>query len=123
MQLLDNDWARCEKYIEAALKYAHDSHQLGDVRKSVEQGTAQFFPFEKSAMITEIVDYPNKSVCRIWLAGGDLEELVEAEKKICDWARRHGCDGIEIIGRHGWKKVLKDYLPTSTVLVKDLKDE
>ena len=82
-----------------------------------------FFPFEKSAMITEIVDYPNKSVCRIWLAGGDLEELVEAEKKICDWARRHGCDGIEIIGRHGWKKVLKDYLPTSTVLVKDLKDE
>lgn len=120
---LDKTWERCAPYIQAALKYAHDSHKLADVRQSIEQGTAQFFPLEKSAIVTEIVDYPNRAVCRIWLAGGDMDELVEGEKMITEWAKSHGCDGIEIIGRKGWQKILKDYTPTSIVLIKELKDE
>lgn len=118
--LLDKNWERCSEYIEAALKYAHDSHSLADVRQSVEEGTAQFFPFEKSAIVTEIVDYPNRSVCRIWLAGGDMGELLEGEKIVSDWAKSLGCHGMEIIGRKGWQKVLKEYEPTSIVLVKEL---
>jgi hypothetical protein len=116
----DKTWERCAQYIEAALGYAHDSHSLADVRQSVDEGTAQFFPFEKSAIVTEIVDYPNRSVCRIWLAGGDMDELLEGEKIVSDWAKSLGCHGMEIIGRKGWQKVLKEYEPTSIVLVKEL---
>ena len=55
---------------------------MDDVAEAVWSGKAQFFPLEKSAIITEIVDYPQKAMCRIWLAGGDLDELMDAEISI-----------------------------------------
>jgi hypothetical protein len=83
-------------------------------------GEAQLHPLEKSCIITEVVDYPSLTVCRIWLAGGDLDELVEAEKSIAVWAKAQGCDAMEINGRKGWQRQLKDYTATSVVLTKEL---
>jgi len=54
------------------------------------------------------------------LAGGNMDELVEAEKKIVPWAKSHGCSGMEIIGRKGWERQLKDYNAASTVLIKEI---
>ena len=45
---------------------------------------------------------------------------MEAEKKIALWAKEEGCDAMEIIGRHGWKKKLVDYRSVATVLAKDI---
>lgn len=114
------EWDRCEQYIIDALAYANDSHSIDDVKQAVDSGSAQFHPLNKSAIVTEVVDYPKKSVCRIWLAGGELEELVEAEKQIAIWAKSIGCHGLEIIGRKGWSRTLADYKETSVVLVKEL---
>lgn len=116
-------WARCSRYVRDALEYAGGTHSIDDVYRAVSSGKAQFFPLEKSAIITEIVDYPQRSICRIWLAGGELDELKEAEKSIAVWAKSIGCDGIEIIGRKGWQRQLKDYTATSVVLVKDISNE
>jgi hypothetical protein len=120
MSSLDKEWERCKGYILDALAYANHSHSLDDVKQSVEAGTAQFMPLDKSAIVTEIVDYPKKSVCRIWLAGGDMDELIQAEKHIARWAKSIGCHGLEIIGRKGWQRVLTDYTPQSVVLTKEL---
>lgn len=114
-----DEFERCADYIEAALEHAGNSHSLQDVWDAISQGYAAFFPLEKSAIVTEIVSYPQYKVGRIWLAGGDLDELVEAEKDVSEWAREKGCDGMEIIGRHGWKKKLSDYKAVATVLVKE----
>lgn len=122
MSLLD-EFERLAHNIENALEYANDSHNALDVLDAVKSGKAQFFSIGDSCVITEIVDYPQKSVCRIWLAGGNMDELLEAEKHIASLAKEHGCDGMEIIGRKGWQRVLKDYKPSAVVLVKDLKDE
>ena len=117
--LLD-EWGRCQHWIEAALPYASNSHGINDVWLAVQNGKAQFFPRQKCAIVTEIVDYPRRSVCRIWLAGGDLDELIDAEKDIAQWARSIGCSGMEIIGRKGWQRKLTDYQPKSTVFVREL---
>jgi len=116
-------WARCSKYIEDALEYAGGSHTIQDVMLAVSEGKAQFFPLERSAIVTEVVDYPQKAMCRIWLAGGDLDELMEAEVALCAWAKAQGCDGMEIIGRRGWSRQLKDYRQSAVVLMKDFSDE
>ena len=116
-------WQRCSRYIQDALKYAGETHTIDDVFHAVAHGKAQFFPLEKSAIVTEIVDYPQRSICRIWLAGGELDELIEAEKSIAIWAKSIGCDGMEIVGRKGWQRQLKDYTASSVILVKDLRDE
>ncbi len=115
-----DEFERCADYIQAALVYAGHSHTLQDVWQAITNKQAAFFPLEKSAIVVEIVDYPQRATCRIWLAGGDMEELIEAEKNVCDWAKELGCDSMEIIGRKGWERQLKDYKPTATILVKDL---
>jgi len=119
MSLLD-EWDRCKGYIEDALEYADHSHTIDDVRQAIEDKYAVFFPLQKSAIVVEIVKYPRRKSCRIWLAGGDLEELMVAEKVVANWAKKQGCDGMEIIGRHGWKKKLVDYRSVATVLAKDI---
>lgn len=111
---------RLAHHIEAALAYSGDTHSLLHVVDAIKDGSAQFFPLENSVIVTEIVDYPKRAVCRIWLAGGEMDELIEAEKSIAEWARSHGCDGMEIIGRKGWERQLKDYKPASTVLIKEI---
>jgi len=118
-----DQWARCSKYIEDALEYAGGSHTIQDVMLAVSEGKAQFFPLDKSAIVTEIVDYPQKAMCRIWLAGGDLDELVEAEVALSAWAKTQGCDGMEIIGRRGWSRKLESYRESAVVLMKDFSDE
>lgn len=121
--LLSDEWERCKGYVRDALGYAGGSHTVGDVLQAVMSGKAQFFPLKKSAIITEIVDYPQKTMCRIWLAGGKLEELMEAEKMVTQWAKEQGCDGMEIVGRKGWSRTLSDYRESSVVLTKDFSDE
>lgn len=111
---------RLAHHIEAALAYSGDTHSLVDVVDAIKDGSAQFFPLENSVIVTEVVDYPQKAVCRIWLAGGEMDELIEAEKSIVDWAKSHGCSGMEIIGRKGWERQLKDYNAASTVLIKEI---
>lgn len=49
-----------------------------------------------------------------------MDELMEAEKNICVWARELGCTSMEIIGRKGWERQLSDYTASAVVLVKDL---
>lgn len=120
--LLD-EFEHLAHHIEAALEYAGGSHTLLDVLDAIKENRAQFFPLRNSAIVTEIVDYPQRSVCRIWLAGGDMDELLEAEKIIARWAKKLGCTGMEIIGRKGWERQMKDYKPASVVLVKDISDE
>ncbi len=120
---LGGQWERCHKWISDALEYAGGTHTMEDVYHAVATGKAQLHPLEKSAIITEIVDYPQRSICRIWLAGGDLSELTEAEKSISVWAKSLGCDAMEIIGRKGWQRHLKDYTATAVILAKDLNDE
>lgn len=120
---LTDQWLRCQKWISDALEYSGGTHSIDDVYLACAVGEAQLHPLEKSCIITEVVDYPSLTVCRIWLAGGDLDELVEAEKSIAVWAKAQGCDAMEINGRKGWQRQLKDYTATSVVLTKDLRDE
>lgn len=120
MSSLADEFERCADYIEAALEYAGHSHTLTDVWQAVRDNKAAFFPYEKSAIVVEIVDYPQRSTCRIWLAGGDMDELLQAEKEVCKWAVERGCSSMEIIGRKGWERVLADYSATATVLTKDM---
>ena len=120
---LSEQWQRCHKWISEALAYSGGTHSMEDVFGAVALGDAQLHPLEKSCIITAIVDYPQRSVCRIWLAGGELNELIEAEKSIAIWAKSLGCDAMEINGRMGWKRQLKDYTASSVVLTKELRDD
>ena len=114
-----DDADRCKKWIVDALKYAHNSHTFEQVIEIVKRGDAQLWAFKDSAIVTEIINYPQRRTLRFWLAGGNLETLLEVEPKIRKWSILYNCKAVEIIGRKGWGKVLKDYEPTATVFIKE----
>ena len=116
-----DEWRRLRHLILAALEHAGDTHTEHDILDLLRNDQAQFWPAENSAMITEIVGYPNGSHCRIWLAGGNYDELRGLERdRVIPWARSRGCRRIELVGRKGWARRLKDYDEVATVLAKEI---
>lgn len=95
------------KYIEDALEYTKGTHTLDDIWNGVVRGDLQFWPGDKSAIITEIQIYPQTKVMHIFLAGGDLEELLEMEKSVRAYAKTIGCNSMSISGRRGWLRIFE----------------
>lgn len=93
-----------------------------DVYSSILSGDAQLWTGKKSAIVTYISDFPKGKTLCVFLGGGELEEIkYELLPTIEEWARLEGCTQAEIVGRHGWERVLKDYKNSKKVnLVKDL---
>jgi len=65
----------------------------------------------ESAVITEVAQYPQKKICRYFLAGGNninnwLEPIQETIEK---FAKHNNCNSIEVAGRKGWARKLKGY--------------
>ena len=116
-----DEWRRLRHHILAALEHAGGTHTEHDILDLLRNDQAQFWPAENSAMITEIVGSPNGSHCRIWLAGGEYDELRGLERdRVIPWARSRGCRRIELVGRKGWARRLKDYDEVAVVLAKEI---
>lgn len=112
----DATWAIAAPMLERALKH-QDTHGIDDVRAAIERGEAQLWCGARSCVVTEIIEHPRRRVCRIWLAAGCKKELIEQMLvDIRKWARMQTCDKLEVVGRKGWSRVLKDFSQPHTVL-------
>jgi len=121
--LIELDWVRCGPWLKAALAHAGRTHTLGDVRAMVEAGEAQVWPGVRAAMVTVLEDDPGERRLLIWLAGGDLTELVERLRPAAEaWARSQGCRRVLVIGRPGWERALapEGYAPLARIIAKEL---
>ena len=116
-----DEWRRLRHHILAALEHAGGTHTEDDVLDLLRADQAQFWPAANSAMVTEIVGYPQGSHCRIWLAGGEYDELRALERDmVIPWASSMGCRRIELVGRKGWARRLNDYQEVARVLAKEI---
>jgi len=113
---------RCKPWLEAAIERAGGTHTLSDVVQSVVEGKMQFWPAPRGCAVTEIIKYPQKKVLHIFLAGGEMDQILDMDSSAVEFAKMNGCTGMSIAGRRGWKRVLKDkgYEETFTVLGKDI---
>ena len=116
------EFMRCQPYIEAALEYTKGTHNIRDIWDGIVTGNFQLWPGEKSAVVTEIQIYPQAKVMHIFLAGGDLEELLEMEKSVRAFAETIGCNSMSISGRRGWVKIFErdGWEEVCTSIVKEL---
>ena len=108
----------CRKWIEDALEYSGGSHDFQDVADGILSGRMQLWPAEKGCAVTEIVLYPKKSVLHVFLAGGEMETIVNMIDSAVAWGKTQGCTSMTIAGRRGWVRVLArhGYKPVMTVL-------
>jgi hypothetical protein len=114
-------WLRCRPWVEAALGYAGGTHVWTDVWAEIAAGECQFWPGERSAMVTHILDFPRSRGLHFWLCGGDLSELLDMLPQIEAWGHAQGCTKFTTAGRPGWQRVLKahGYQPVWNVCAKD----
>lgn len=116
-------WQRCRGWIEAALQHASGAHTIEDIEAAIEAGTAQFWPSERAAIVTQIWHEPKLKTLNFWLGGGDLKELLKMRPFIEAWAVTQGCRMAVGGGvRPEWGRFLAKYgySPRWIVFAKDL---
>jgi hypothetical protein len=90
--------------LEPALAYAGGTHTYDDVCSLVEEGRLQYWHFGRSAVVTEILQYPRKKILSFFLAGGNLAELHAMLPGLLEWGRSEGCTEAFLTGRAGWTR-------------------
>jgi hypothetical protein len=68
------------------------------------------------------VVYPQVTVLNIFLAGGELGQLLDMEGDAFQWAKAQGCKSVTLSGRLGWQRALKSrgWKPTHINLSREL---
>jgi hypothetical protein len=114
--------AEIERMIGEALEY-DPSYGVEDVLAEVTERRAELWLGEESIAVTNIIDKPKVRQFHIWIAAGNLVELMdEVYPQIEARAREFGCTVITISGRRGWIRALKKegFGEVATVGVKEL---
>ena len=111
------------KMIEAALAHGNNTHSFDDIVNGVASQDYQFWPMEKSFLVTEVSTYPNLRALHIFLAGGDLTEIKSIDDTLLEFAKQLNASVISLSGRRGWVKALADldYRVAHVTMFKEVK--
>lgn len=101
------EYQRARAWLLPALEFEGDPE--AELIAKLRAGHAQLWLGEESAMVTEVHDDSEGRSVHVWLAGGDLAEIVSLTPGIAAWGRMMGCVEATIEGRAGWARVLKPY--------------
>ena len=123
--LMRREFDRSWPWLQAAIEtIGEQTHTKDHIWQRVEAGRAQLWPLSRSAVVTEIVGYDNDvRHLRLWLAGGDLDELRAFVPRLEAFGRDNGCSKAIIEGRKGWLRALASQgynEPKAVTLTKDL---
>tara|TARA_R100000781_G_C4048762_1_gene116718 strand:+ start:21 stop:557 length:537 start_codon:yes stop_codon:yes gene_type:complete len=120
-------WDMVEPYLEAVIEKSQGEAVLEDYYEHISTGDMQLWVAIESSeilacMVTQIAPYPSKRVLRIISLGGmQMDSWIEFLPDVEHWAMGMGCSSLELWGRKGWLKILKDWECSYHVLTKDLK--
>ena len=109
---LDFVWKDCVPFLEKAID---DTYSIDDIYKNIEKDLFQLWISwngeVECAVVTEMAQYPQKKILRYFLAGGkNLDRwLTKIQTRIEEFAKRNGCQTVEVAGRKGWSKKLTGY--------------
>ena len=107
-------WSLVQEYLITALEYGLGEYSIGDIKKSCKSKDMQLWVKMgrevKGAFVTKIAKYPQKNLLCVILLGGDefQEWRDEADALLNAFGKEHNCEYIELFGRKGWGRALKD---------------
>lgn len=95
------EWTRCRKWILPALEDVTEIRLI----QALVAGRAQLWPGRRSAVVTEMISGDEIKLI-LWLAGGDLREILGMQPGLEAWARAQGAASAWVDGRKGWRRVM-----------------
>jgi len=129
---IDDVWDKCAEYVEMGLNKAQEEMDKHDIYFFLKEQEMQLWVVYdedndkqiKAVVTTQIINYPQKKVCRIVTLGGEgMDEWVSQVLEILEeWSIEQRCDSMETVCRKGFIKKLKGfgYEQTYTILGKEL---
>jgi hypothetical protein len=107
-------WPLVEEYLNAALEHGLGEYTTEDIKKSCKSKDMQLWvklgKEVEGAFITKISEYPQKNILCVLLLGGKnfSSWRDEADVLLNAFGKENKCEYVELFGRKGWGKVLKD---------------
>ena len=122
-------WPLVEEYLNAALKHGLGEYSIADIKSSCKSKDMQLWvkvgKKAKGAFVTKIAKYPQKNLLCVILLGGDEFHTWrdEADALLNAFGKQHNCEYVELFGRKGWGKILKDidYKEVTRLFAKEIK--
>lgn len=109
-------------YLQPAVDRNSGTMLLEDYKAGVLAEKLQLWAGEGFAAVTEVINYPQRRTVVVLLAGGDLDAILGEGSELEQFAEIVGATAIEIVGRKGWARVLRDrgYAERAVYLIKEL---
>ena len=114
IECVDVFWDKVKNWGYNVVVQSNGRHTLDSTYKLLKQGTMTMFLITDkkklcAVYVVQKVYYPAKIVLGILFCGGSkvIREVKKIEKFFLNYAKEQKCDGLEIIGRKGWDKVIK----------------
>jgi hypothetical protein len=122
-------WPLVEEYLITALKYGLGEYSIEDIKSACISKDMQLWvkigKQAKGAFVTKIAKYPQKNLLVVILLGGDefQEWRDEADALLNAFGKQHNCEYVELFGRKGWGKMLKDidYKEVTRLFAKEIR--
>jgi hypothetical protein len=89
-----------------ALEYGNETHSLEDVAMALNKDEMQFWPGINTAIVTEVITHPKQKSINIFLAAGDIDEVIRILPFVEKHGKMEGCTQMTMTGRKGWEKVM-----------------
>jgi len=95
--------------VERWLRDGNNCYTFEDIMQGIKDGHFQTHLFGDTWVLTSIHDWPQRRSVHIDLVVGSMEESLEIEPQICEWARSVGADLITGGGRPGWDPIKSNF--------------
>jgi hypothetical protein len=95
--------------LQRALDVAGNTHTPHDVAAAVSEGRMQAWTAGESLVVTEVLSYPQATALNVFLAVGNLDEVMSLQPEMEAFGREHGCRVMRMEGRKGWRRVLPSH--------------
>ena len=103
------DHTELQRRLMRALDVAGKTHGPDDVARAVDEGRMQAWTAGDSLVVTEVLNYPQARALNVFLAVGNLDEVLSLLPDLEAFGREHGCEKMRMEGRKGWARVLPSH--------------
>jgi len=115
IECVDVFWDKVKNWVYKVVVQSNGRHTLDSTYELLKQGTMTMFLITDkkkpcAVYVVQKVYYPAKIVLGILFCGGSkvIKEVKKIENFFLNYAKEQKCDGLEIVGRKGWDKIIKN---------------
>ena len=112
---MDSCWSDVESWISKACVLSNGKHTMETTYCLIKDGTMDLFLVYvhgelKSAYVGQQMYYPAKVIYLLLFIGGSevIKNLKDMQEYFIAYAKFKECEGVEVVGRVGWSKVIKN---------------